>query len=470
MDIPPSQYRKALPAPAVAFESVEGKAMFKSALISNGCKSFFKLISQFTTQSEPAYCGLSTLVIVLNALCIDPRQRRWSDGIWRWYHEDMLSCCKPLDLVKREGLTFREFACLSRCQGVATTPVPASDDLDGSRFRGAISQCLVERDGVDGGGESGGDDAFLVVSYSRRTLNQSGEGHFSPIAAYDEKSDCVLILDTARFKYPSHWVPVSELLRSMKEVDKSTSRPRGFLVLSRKVTDKSSSFFPLSPAVGSGMGSSEAAVLPPPPSSTTTSRHSDGLHMCLLLDWRALTLDTSWRVRVETYTARLVTYMLNVVEIAEHVTEAGGVFGFLQPKEKPVEPADIQRVNIVLDELKRSSIYKFLSSDPEVLSVLSDSSASSVSPSLPSSECLSCSSAACSTPQTAVDLDPFAALTLLVLASDVILSTIVEGWGASMWQILKTGEEEEETGEMGDLLRSEVQTIADIFLAFYEDK
>jgi hypothetical protein len=33
---------------------------------------YFRLASQFRTQDEPAYCGLATLIMVLNALEIDP--------------------------------------------------------------------------------------------------------------------------------------------------------------------------------------------------------------------------------------------------------------------------------------------------------------------------------------------------------------------------------------------------------------
>ena len=39
-------------------------------------EGFFKLISYFQTQSEPAYCGLASLSVVLNALSIDPG-RKW---------------------------------------------------------------------------------------------------------------------------------------------------------------------------------------------------------------------------------------------------------------------------------------------------------------------------------------------------------------------------------------------------------
>lgn len=33
---------------------------------------YFRLAEQFRTQDEPAFCGLSTLTMVLNALAVDP--------------------------------------------------------------------------------------------------------------------------------------------------------------------------------------------------------------------------------------------------------------------------------------------------------------------------------------------------------------------------------------------------------------
>ena len=51
------------------------------------------------SQNEPAYCGLGTLVTALNALEVDPG-RVWK-GVWRWYDESLLDCCKDLAAVRR---------------------------------------------------------------------------------------------------------------------------------------------------------------------------------------------------------------------------------------------------------------------------------------------------------------------------------------------------------------------------------
>ncbi len=53
----------------------QGKLLFKEALNDGYMESYFHLSDQFVTQIEPSTCGPSTLVMVLNALEIDPRTR-----------------------------------------------------------------------------------------------------------------------------------------------------------------------------------------------------------------------------------------------------------------------------------------------------------------------------------------------------------------------------------------------------------
>lgn len=49
-------------------------------------------------------------------------------------------------------------------------------------------------------------------------------------------------LTQARFKYPPHWVSVSELYDAMAAVDKDTGLPRGFMRLSQRATLESVAF------------------------------------------------------------------------------------------------------------------------------------------------------------------------------------------------------------------------------------
>ncbi|PRW61025.1 Glutathione gamma-glutamylcysteinyltransferase 1 [Chlorella sorokiniana] len=180
--------------------------------------NFFKLIEQFRTQDEPAYCGLASLAMTLNTLNIDPR-RTWK-GPWRWFHEEMLDCCHPLPKVREEGITLTQAACLARCNGARVELYPYGS-VGLAEFRAMVAEACHSA------------EEHIIVSYSRKEFLQTGDGHFSPIGGYSAKEDLVLILDTARFKYPPHWVPLEMLHNAMARIDPATGRPRGFMRMGR---------------------------------------------------------------------------------------------------------------------------------------------------------------------------------------------------------------------------------------------
>ena len=203
-------HRRGLPACCTAFTSEHGRARLAAAIATLKADPFYSLMSQFRTQDEPAYCGLATLVMVLNAMSIDP-QRVWK-GVLRWFHEEMLSCCKPLASVKTEGINLEEFCCLARCNG-AEADLYKGEDVSLNDFRFHLTKCCAcEAEG------------YFCLNYDRSVVQQTGTGHFSPIAAYDSETDSALVLDTARFKYPPHWVGVGLLFQACKD-------KRGFAIL-----------------------------------------------------------------------------------------------------------------------------------------------------------------------------------------------------------------------------------------------
>jgi hypothetical protein len=236
-------------------------------------------------------------------MAVDPG-RQWK-GPWRWFSEELLDCCEPLESIAVHGITIDRFACLAACNGAtavvhralesgertrSSSAVGAADGEAGEpaelhAFRetvraicageappatssdgccaGAGSGSGSGRDACDSLGgrdgsaagtvthgagccdtacqgaaeaadhEDGQPRAFLAVSYSRKTFQQTGDGHFSPVGAYHADSDQVLILDTARFKYPPHWVPLPLLWQSMLQQDPSTGLTRGYVTLTR---------------------------------------------------------------------------------------------------------------------------------------------------------------------------------------------------------------------------------------------
>nr|POF25190.1 glutathione gamma-glutamylcysteinyltransferase 3 [Quercus suber] len=175
----PGLYRRSLPSPpAIEFASSEGKKLFSEALGDGTMEGFFKLISYYQTQSEPAYCGLATLSMVLNALSIDPG-RKWK-GPWRWFDDSMLDCCEPLAKIKADGITFGKVACLAHCNGAKVEAFRTSESTIDD-FRKYVICCTSS------------EDCHVITSYHRAVFKQTGTGHFSPIGGYHAGRDMVLM-------------------------------------------------------------------------------------------------------------------------------------------------------------------------------------------------------------------------------------------------------------------------------------
>lgn len=211
-------YRRPLPDDAIAFASPEGQAIFGEALAAGTMGGYFALAEQFHTQADPAFCGLGSLVVALNALAIDPG-RLWK-GPWRWFSEELLDCCVTLDQVRADGIDLETLACLARCNRAEAVVVRPGDD------DGALRAAVLEA--------SGGPGTVLIAAYDRSVLGQTGSGHFSPIGGYHRGRDLVLVLDVARFKYPPHWVALPRLAAAMRTTDPASGHPRGWARLRRR--------------------------------------------------------------------------------------------------------------------------------------------------------------------------------------------------------------------------------------------
>ena len=77
-------------------------------------------------------------------LQVDPK-RVWK-GPWRWYHEEMLDCCIPLDIVKQKGITIEQFRCLAVCNTLSAHTVRATDKVNVEDFRQVrVLLCLLQK-------------------------------------------------------------------------------------------------------------------------------------------------------------------------------------------------------------------------------------------------------------------------------------------------------------------------------------
>ncbi|WP_199296975.1 phytochelatin synthase family protein [Synechococcus sp. FACHB-909] len=183
------------------------------------------LAEQFLTQANLAYCGVASAAMVLNSLAV-PAPAVPGYGRYRfWTQENVFEVpagrqVVSAEVVRRQGMTLAELAGLLAAHGVAAEAIHG-DQLSLEQFRALLRRNLSQP----------GDR--LLANYDRPALGQAGGGHIAPLAAFHAPSDRVLILDVARYRYPSVWVPVADLWAAIRTLDSTSGRSRGLVTIRR---------------------------------------------------------------------------------------------------------------------------------------------------------------------------------------------------------------------------------------------
>ncbi|HEY3624285.1 MAG TPA: phytochelatin synthase family protein [Roseiarcus sp.] len=209
-----------LPDNLTGFSTHDGEVYFAE---SDAHEAYFPLADNFLTQKTQSYCGVATLVMILNALGVPaPAVPEYTP--YRTFTQDNVLTERTDAILPRETLA-RQGMTLDQIGGIlATQPVKAevhhASDSSVEEFRKLASAYL---------GEPG---HFVIVHYLRRALGQQIGGHISPLAAYDAKADRFLILDVARYKYPPVWVKTADIFAAMNTLDAANdNKTRGFVLV-----------------------------------------------------------------------------------------------------------------------------------------------------------------------------------------------------------------------------------------------
>lgn len=205
----------------VPLDSPEGRDLLFQ---SEASRAFLPLAAKFVTQETQAYCGVASVVMVLNALGVpapvppeyQPYRFFTQDNVLGDLTDDVTTPAK----VAEYGMSPGHVAGVLRAYGVeATVHLAAQSSVD--EFRARASEFL------------GRDAHYVVVNYSRSVLEQEGRGHISPLAAYDADTDRFLILDVSRYKYPPVWVETARLFEAMVRPIGGRTSGRGYVLIRR---------------------------------------------------------------------------------------------------------------------------------------------------------------------------------------------------------------------------------------------
>jgi hypothetical protein len=228
----------------VAFTSDEGLARLARA---QGKVDFPALANQFEAQSNIAFCGPTTVAIVLNAvrgrsqdLPRDRSRVRTEDlrylprgfdlTIPRFTQDNVISkgqktrsqvLGEPVTVngkqIRDGGYQLRQLDELLRAHDLVTRLVVVDDKKPEEEIRTDWVANL----------ERSGD--YVIVNYRREDVGQRGGGHISPLGAYDGESDSVLVMDVNPASAGWVWMPTVTLIRGMRTFD--TVENRGYILV-----------------------------------------------------------------------------------------------------------------------------------------------------------------------------------------------------------------------------------------------
>ena len=211
-----------LPDNLVGFATPAGEADFSEA---EAREAYFPLAANFVTQKTQSFCGVASIVMVLNALGVPapttPEYQPYHTFTQDNLLDDTTDAVLPRAVLARQGMTLDQLGKLLALHPVALEVHHAADaSLDA--FRAAARDYLSAK------------DHFVLVNYLRKAIGQQIGGHISPLAAYDAKADRFLILDVARYKYPPVWVKASDLFDAMNTTDAvNDNMTRGYILVSK---------------------------------------------------------------------------------------------------------------------------------------------------------------------------------------------------------------------------------------------
>ena len=242
----PSQFSKNHEVVIEIWNSKEGLERLNRSQYKN---DFYQLANFFQTQINPFYCGIASATIVLNALNapkiiksenVDPVTDELLNGgsaSYTSYSQDSFLNEKTDKIKDRKivqfknitekeefhnpGLSLDDLAkVLKQVYNLKVETIHAKNDDQKSieKFRNSVKKIVNDS------------DHFITVNLDNKPIGLKTNGHHSPLVAYDEKTDSVLIMEVS-YKRPWYWVPLEHLYKAMNTKD--GNKYRGYLIISK---------------------------------------------------------------------------------------------------------------------------------------------------------------------------------------------------------------------------------------------
>ena len=214
---------------------------------------FYRLAHHFAPQPNPAACGQAAATVVISAIYELNHQplpviEEWPIAFgdkkyplqYRLLNESNFfneQTDKILDrkaiymkLTKKDGsfgggIDIDELQAMIKIHGLKSklAYVDKYNDEKLGEFRNLVKEVVNS------------DKKFLILNYDHSYKSLMG-GHFSPVAAYDEKSDSILMIDVAAHRNQWVWINLSDIYQAMNTKNYAGTNYRGYLVVDTKLS------------------------------------------------------------------------------------------------------------------------------------------------------------------------------------------------------------------------------------------
>ncbi len=229
------------------WNSVEGLKKLERSQFKN---DFYQLANFYQPQINPLYCAVATGTMIVNALNygniesqkVSEVKSPKSDRIIPFPSHSQLSFLnEKTDKVKKRevieykeptiidgkenydaGVSLSDFArILQKAYKLRVRLIYANklDEKSIDQFRQFVKESTADK------------KSFIALNFNGKILGLKTGGHISPIAAYDEESDSILVLDVALHKNMWYWVDVESIYEAMNTKDGNTYR--GYLIIKK---------------------------------------------------------------------------------------------------------------------------------------------------------------------------------------------------------------------------------------------
>ncbi len=216
-------------------------------------QDFYQLVNFYQPQANPFYCGIASSVIVLNAFKNGKieSQKEFEGKIpqslgggvleYKSYSQSNFLNAKTDKIKSKETIEFKkptrvengkeiydEGLTLANLKDILTKVhklkvkvnyATNNNEKSVAEFRKNLKKYLQD------------DTHFVLANFDGRVIKTNGAGHISPLVAYDESSDSVMVLDVAAHKRLWYFVSVTKLYEAMNTKDGASFR--GYLIVSQ---------------------------------------------------------------------------------------------------------------------------------------------------------------------------------------------------------------------------------------------